>query len=63
MRRLTNFYQWSELGEGYATTEELFGACTVDRNGKINDAGKATLVGAEAHATSIRIYLHCRFFR
>jgi Fungal specific transcription factor domain len=62
-KQLKNFYQWSELSEGYSSTRDLFDSCDLSEDGTVDDAAKATLLGAEAHAASIRIYLQCRFFR
>jgi hypothetical protein len=62
-KQLNNIWQWSEAQMGFASADELFQACILDENGWVDDAGMVTLLGAEAHAMSARIYLQCRFFR
>ncbi|KAB8360851.1 hypothetical protein FH972_024585 [Carpinus fangiana] len=62
-RQLENFWQWSELCNGFGTSEALFESCELDSDGKVDDSGKVTLLGAEAHAASARLYLQCRFYR
>ena len=62
-RKLKDFWQWCELSDGYSTSQELLDSCELDDEGNVIDAGKVTLLGAEAHAASARLYLQCRFKR
>ncbi|KAI4233854.1 MAG: hypothetical protein LQ349_004153 [Xanthoria aureola] len=65
LKEINRFHQWSELSKEYRydTTAELLDSCNLDEDGRVTDAAMNTLLGAEAHAASIRIYLHCRFLR
>jgi len=61
--RLTNFYQWSDLSPGYATSQELLDACELDANGQVTCPAKITELTAETWVAGAHIYLQCRFFR
>ena len=65
MNEIKTFHQWSELSPDYRyeSKQQLLDSCILDEDGRVTDAARATLLGAEAHAASIRIYLHCRFLR
>ncbi|KAI1194150.1 fungal-specific transcription factor domain-containing protein [Nemania serpens] len=60
---LENFWQWSDLSDGYATSQELFDSCELDEHGKVNTAAKVTELVGESYACAAQIYLQCRLFR
>lgn len=62
-KRLENFSQWSDLSEGYASTEALLSACELGDDGKVTTAIKVTELVAESYVAAAQIYLQCRFFR
>ena len=62
-RKLVNFYQWSELSDGYASPEELLDSCVLNADGLVDSAVKVTELTGEAWVQTARIYLQCRFFR
>jgi hypothetical protein len=61
--KLINFQQWSELSEGYKTTQELLDSLHIDLHGLVFTNVQVTELSAEAWVQACRIYLHCRFFR
>jgi len=61
-RKLNNFQQWSELSEGFETSQELLESCELDENGKVTTATKVTELVAESYVAAAQIYLHCRLF-
>ena len=65
LERLTNFQQWSDLAEPFATSEDLFEACIADRDeqGKVQTAALSVALNGEAYVQSAQIYLLCRLFR
>lgn len=65
LERLTNFQQWSDLAEAYATSEDLFEACRRNRDeeGKIKTAALSVALNGEAYVQCAQIYLLCRLFR
>ncbi|KAL8798781.1 MAG: hypothetical protein Q9182_006393 [Xanthomendoza sp. 2 TL-2023] len=65
LKEIDHFHQWSELSEDfqYDSTADLLDSCILDEDGRVTDAATNTLLGAEAHAAAIRIYLHCRLLR
>ncbi|KAJ8114274.1 hypothetical protein ONZ43_g4941 [Nemania bipapillata] len=60
---LENFWQWSDLSEGYTTSQELFDSCELDEHGKVNTAVKVTELVGESYVCAAQIYLQCRLFR
>lgn len=65
LERLTNFKQWSDLGEPLPTSEDLFEACDADRgeDGKVTSARCSVALNAESYVQAAQIYLLCRLFR
>ena len=63
LKRLRNFYQWSDLSEGHENTEALFQSCVLDENGKIFSAVSSCELTAESYVATAEIYLHCRLLR
>ena len=61
--RLDNFWQWSDLSNGYLTSQGLVDSCELDENGKIFTAIKTTELVAESYAAAAQIYLYCRLMR
>jgi hypothetical protein len=61
--RLENFWQWSDLSEGYAASQELIHSCELDENGKVFSPVKTTELVAETYAAAAQIYLYCRLMR
>jgi hypothetical protein len=61
-RRLKNFWQWSELSEGYQTSDTLLESCDMGPDGKVSDP-KVTELTAECYVASAEVYLQCRLFR
>jgi hypothetical protein len=60
---LTNFRQWSDLSEGFETSEGLMESCELNEDGKVSDPIKVVELTAEAYLASAQIYLQCRLFR
>src|ERR1700761_7150869 len=46
--KLTNFRQWSELSEGYSTTQELLDSVITEPDGLVNSNVKVTELSGEA---------------
>ena len=63
LKRLKNFWQWSDLSPGHATTQDLFDSCVLDEQGKVSDRATVTQLTAHAWVPAAEIYLHCRFYR
>ena len=61
--RLNNFWQWSDLSEGYVTSEELLNSCNLDETGKVFSHVKVTELIAETYVAAAQIYLYCRLLR
>lgn len=62
-QRLHNFWQWSDLSKGYATSQELLDSCELDENGKVSSCIKVTELVAESYVAAAQIYLYCRLLR
>ncbi|KAF2458504.1 fungal-specific transcription factor domain-containing protein [Lineolata rhizophorae] len=65
IERLENFWQWSDLSEGYSTSQELIAAAEteLDGNGKVTTPTKVTELIAESYSAAAQIYAHCRLLR
>ncbi|KAK0744873.1 fungal-specific transcription factor domain-containing protein [Apiosordaria backusii] len=61
--KLNNFRQWSDLSEGYQTSQELLDSCELDENGKVATNVKVTELIGESYVAAAQIYLQCRVFR
>jgi hypothetical protein len=61
--KLVNFRQWSELSEGYDTTQELLDSVVLGDDGLVDCGTKVTELSGEAWVQASRLYLQCRFFR
>ena len=61
--RLKVFRQWSDLSEGYATVEEMFDACVLDSEGKVDSAAMVTDLTGQTYVQTALLYLYCRFYR
>jgi transcription factor-like protein len=63
--RLRNFWQWSDLSNGYTTSEELMSSCAANLNeeGKVGTIREVTELTAESFVAAAQIYLHCRLFK
>jgi hypothetical protein len=61
--QLTNFWQWSELSDGFGKSEELLESCELDEGGKVTTQAKVTELVAESYAATAQLYLECRLFR
>jgi hypothetical protein len=61
--RLNNFWQWSDLSRGYATSEKLLNSCELDETGKVFSHVKVTELIAETYVAAAQIYLYCRLLR
>ncbi|KAH8810705.1 fungal-specific transcription factor domain-containing protein [Xylogone sp. PMI_703] len=61
--RLDNFWQWSDLSQGYATSQQLIDSCILNEDGYISDPVKATELLAETYAGAAQVYLYCRLMR
>ena len=61
--RLENFHQWSELSQGYVSSENLIRSCILDAYGKVNSPAKVTDLTGETWIIAAKLYLHCRFYR
>ncbi|KAG8531735.1 uncharacterized protein KY384_003367 [Bacidia gigantensis] len=62
-KRLQRFWQWSDLSEGYGSSQDLLDSCELDENGTVTSATKVTELVGESYVTAAQIYLQCRFFR
>lgn len=61
--RLENFWQWSDLSEGHASSQDLIDSCNLDENGKVFSPVKVTELIAETYVAAAQIYLFCRLLR
>jgi len=61
--KLHDFWQWSELSEGYETSQELLDSCELDESGKVTTRAKVTELVGESYVAAAQIYLQCRLFR
>lgn len=56
-------HQWSELSQGYLSKDTLLESCQLDANGKVTSAAMVTDLTGEIWIATVRMYLHCRFYR
>lgn len=61
--KLQNFRQWSDISEGYATSDELIADCTLDPEGHVTTPEKVTELVAESYVAAAQIYHMCRLLR
>jgi len=61
--RLDDIHQWSELSPGSPSTKLLLESCHLDSTGKVTSAALVTDLIGEIWVATVRMYLHCRFFR
>lgn len=62
-KKLRNLWQWSDLSEGYSTSEELLASCVLDERGLVTTPTKVTELVGESYAAAAQLYLQCRLFR
>jgi hypothetical protein len=62
-KKLHNFWQYSELSPGFATSAELLESCILNDNGRVTTAAEVTNLIAESYAAAAQIYLQCRLFK
>jgi hypothetical protein len=56
-------HQWSEISPGYQSKEELLESCQLDSESKVTSAAMVTDLTGEIWIATVRMYLHCRFYR